>query len=388
MSVAPDGTGTPPAPVPAVAPSTQATPAPQSTETPAVDPAQGLDAGMAEARAAMGEGDAGTFLADFLASEGLAPAAPTPAALPPGQQPQVPLAPNGAVPVQQPGNAPTPGTAQPVDPALLQRLMQGPQAAPAPFAPVAPQWPQQPPAPVAYAPQPAPQGQQPPQDPNAIPVQFAEPFQIPDQMQQGLNHEDPRVRAQAIGAIMAAAGNTVFNRVVTFMRANDLPAVARATVGQVGHQQLQETVNRELYGNFPNLRFASPALIAQAGSVVIQDELARNPSATVTPQILQRIGALADAGMRQLAIGQAPTFAPVPAQAPQVNPGPAPAPVWNGQQWVMPPVAAPAYYAPQPQPPSIPWTTGASAQPFGVPGPTPVTPESEFAAFQAGQWGT
>lgn len=377
------------APDPTVQQQPQAQPGP-TADAPAMAPtSEGLApeaAGVTEARAAMSQNDPGTFLSEFLASEGLAPEA---APAQPGQQPQVQLAPNGApAPTPQaPGNAPAPGTTQPVDPALLARLMAGPTAAPAPFAPAPTAWPQQPPAPTAYQPQPAPQpqGQQPPApNPDDIPVQFAEPFVIPDQMQAGLNHEDPRIRAQAIGAIMAAAGNTVFNRVVTFMRTNDLPAVARATVGRVDHRQMAQTVDRELYGNFPRLRYAAPALIAQAANIVVQEELSRNPNAQVTPAILQRIGQLADAGMTQLAAGGVPNLTPQP--APTYNPGPAPAPVWNGQAWVMPPQAQPAYY-PQPQPAPSAWTTGSSAQPFGGPAPAAITPDSEIASFMNGQWG-
>lgn len=362
----------------------QAAPAPAPTPEPApvlAPSAEGLAPeapNVAEARAVMSETDAGTFLSDFLASEGLSPT-PAPAALQPGQQPQVQPAPTGAAPpAPQPGNA-APPTGNHVDPNLLARLMQGPQAAPAP-APV-PTWPAaQPPAPTAYtAPAPAPQ-----QDPNAIPVQFEAPFEIPQEMQNGLNHEDPRVRAQAVGAIMAAAGNTVFNRVVQFMRTHDLPRVAQATVGQVDRQQMAQTVDRELYGNFPRLRYAAPALIAQAATLVVQEELARNPNASVTPDILRRIGQLADAGMSQLAAGGVPVLtAPQPAP---YNPGPAPAPVWNGQAWVMPPQAAPVYYPPQSAPTPA-WTTGSSAQPFGGPAPAAITPETEFSNFLAGQWG-
>lgn len=379
-----DGTGAAPAAEPTAAPA----PIDPTAGQPPVDMgAPQDDNGLAEATAAMSDGDPGSFLSNFLEGAGLSvePGTPVISAAPQGQQPGVQPPTNGA-PQAPPVNG-QPQAGQPgIDPSLLQRLMAGPQAAPAP----APAWPTappaQPPAPTAYASQ-APG--QPPADPNAIPVAFDQPFQLPNEMIAALDHEDARVRAQAIGAMMAAAANTTFNKVVAYMRTTDLPRVASATVDHVQRQQFQTTVDRELFGNFPHLRYASPALVQQAAQIVVQDEIARNPAAAngpVTPEIYRKIGALASEGLKQMAGGQLPQMvpAPMPVQyAPQpypAQPGPGPAPVWNGQQWVMP-------FQPAPQPPSALWMSGSTGAPFGGPGPAPVTPESEFNSFMQGGWG-
>lgn len=347
----------------------------------------------------MADADPANFLSAFLAGEGLG----TPEALQAGTpgQPGAPSVGQPA-PVQPASGAPAPASGQPVgqpgvDPSLLQRLMQGPQVAPQP-----PAWMAQapaagmPPTPTAFQPQSQPQQQgQAPADPNAMPVLFPQPFELPPQLKAALDHDDPNVRATAIGAAMAAAANTTVQRYDAYIKQHVLPQVANASMGQFQQVQFRQTIDRELYGNFPHLRYASPALIQQATQVIVQDELARNPAAaqgSISPEVWRKIGTLASAGLQQMAGGQPPQFNVPPQQAPvqapvqqQWAPPPPPVPQWNGQAWFLPgQQQAPVY---QPQPPTAyaqpPFIAGQSAAPFGFPSQQVVTPESEMAAFMA-----
>ncbi len=388
-----DGTAQAPTPAPQIQAPTPdnpgLAPVPQSDQsamTPEAD-----DARRAEAVAEMNNDDAGSFLSTFLEDQGLrvqpdGQISSAPAAAPPGQQ----AAPASA-PVQPPGNgAPAPPNggppaAQPaatgVPPHLLAALYSPP--APAPQVPPQPQWPQQPQQ--MQAPQPAPQQQ--PQEPT-LPLPFTQAFQIPDNVAAAMEHDDPRVRREAIGAVIATAANEAFRHAVTYVQQNVAPQVAQATFGQVQAHQFSETVQRELYGKFPQLQYAAPALIQRAADVVVQDELSRNPRATLSPEIWARIGQLASAGVAQMAAGQVPQFqAQQPQQqqwAPpqqqwqpptQQQPPPPPQPVWNGQQWVIP----------TPMPPAgAPFVAGQNGMPFGAPPSFAPNPESEFQSLSGG----
>lgn len=384
-----DGTQQPPvgaAPQPAPSPAPGPTPdnpglAPQLPPEPDSDEAR-----RADAIAEMGNEDAGSFLRNFLEDQGL-PVEPTPppAAAPPvGQQP--PAAP---APVQPPGNAvppaPSGGPPQPlpaVDPALLQRLFtQPPPAAVPPVQPTAATpWPTAPTA--APQPQPQPQAQ-----PAELPLPFNAPFEIPANVAAALEADDPNVRRQAMGALISVGANEAYKATVAYVQQHVAPAIAQATFGQVQRENFRETVDRELYGNFPQLRYAAPALIHQATQVVVQDELSRNPNATVTPQIWAKIGQLASAGVAAMAQGQMPFAQPAPqpqqaapggwpAPAPQAPPSPYPGYAWNGTAYV--PVAQP--------PGAPPWVAGTPAGHFGAPPSFQPTPESEMASFMQGGW--
>lgn len=357
----------------------------------------------ASALAEMNDPSPDNFLANFLAGEGISPAAPVaptptgaqaPTSPPTGQQPQVQPPVNG----QPPTNGVPASGQQGVDPSLLQRLMQGPQAAAPPVMPGMP------PQPTAWQPpvqpQQAPQGQQPgqqPVDPNAAPVLFNEALQLPPELVAALNHDDPQVRATAIGAAMAAAANTTIARYHKYVNETVLPRYSQTQQQQFEQAQFRQTVERDLYGNYPHLRYASPDLISRAAQVVVQDELSRNPAAAngaIPPAVWHKIGQLASAGLQQMVGGQVPTFQqpqappqpqfqpqpPQQFQQPPMQPAyyPQPQMLWNGQQWV--PQGPQPMYAPQPtqQPPYV---AGQSAGPFGMPAPTGPTPESEFAAF-------
>lgn len=379
-----DDTGFQPAPAPA-APVPQA-PAPAPVEAPSSAPgAAGAseDGGLAEARAAMSDASPDSFLSNFLADAGLpvetgAPpvAAPAPAPAPVQQPPagnEAPASPNVG-PQQQAG----------VDPALLNRLLN--PTAPTPLAPQpAQQWPQAPqPAPVAPVQQ---QQQQAAPVADALPLPFTAPFAIPDNVAQALEADDPNVRRAAIGAIVSAAGNAAFEQAVKYVQTNIAPAVAQATFGEVQRTDYIKTRDRELFGPYPHLRMASPELLQQAAVVIAQDELSRNPNAVITADTWRKVGALADAGFRQMAQGIAPVLqvpqapaAPQVQYAPQPQPSPPPA-VWNGFQWVASPQAQAA-----PAPAPAPFIAGQTGMPMGMPGPNSPTPESEIAAFMAGGW--
>lgn len=326
--------------------------------------------------AAMGESDE-DFLASFLQEQGIVvePSAPAP------QQQQAPAPtnlppPNGVPPGNGAPPSPTPG----VDPTLLARMgMPSVPAAPAPSGwPAAPAWPAQP-APQMPAPaqqQPQPQQQQAPQG-EELPLPFKAPFPIPPEVAAALEHEDPRYRQAAIGSLISAAGNEAFKQAVAYVQQNVAPSVASQTFHQVQRHNFQETVNRELYGNFPSLRNVHPSVIVRAAEVVTQDELARNPGAQITPETWKRVGALATSYLAQIANGQPPVAAP---QVPTAPPGWA----WNGQGWV------PAMAQPQPSPGyAAPPTfiSGQNGMPMSVPAHGAPTPESEMAAYMRGDWG-
>lgn len=361
--------------------------------------------------AAMNDTSPDNFLANFLEGNGFAPeavtGAPAPTAAPgtpPVQAPQgqqTPVQPQGNGVQPPPTGAPQPGQPQPLDPSLLQRLMQPPQVVQQP-----PPWatqpaPGMPPTPTAYPqqsqPQPAPQQGQPQVDPNAPPVLFNEPFELPPQIKAGLDHDDPNVRGSAIGAAMAMAANTTVARYDKYVKEHVLPQFARASSDQFQQVQFRQTVDRELYGAFPHLRYASPELVNRAAQVVVQDEMSRNPMAAngpITGDVWRRIGQLASAGLQQLTAGQIPTFQPAPQPQPQpvqyqpqfqpqVQYAPVyqPPPIWDGHQWVA--QGPQAYVQSQPQTAPIPYVAGQSAAPFGMPNPMSPTPESEVALFMA-----
>jgi hypothetical protein len=365
---APPQADAPAAPVAAPTPD-----APQQTQQTQQQPPPVDDGGLSEARSAMEDGDAGSFLANFLAHQGTSITPdPAPSGAPPAPAP-------APAPVPPVGNGnPPPNTGLPpqppqVDPAQLARLMA--PAAPQPPAPVAlPAWMQPAPAPQQPA-MPPQQTQQPQQQQQTeqLPRPYTAPFPIPEQIAAALDHEDPRQRIAAIGAIVAASGNDVFEKVVQYVQEAIAPKVAQATFGQVQRQSFQQTMDRELYGNFPHLRYASPALIQQAAQVVVADETSRNPNAVVTEETWRKIGSLASAGLQQLSSGQVPQFTP-PAQPPQ------PQPVWNGQQWVY-------ATAPPPAPPPAPFIAGQTGMPMSNPTSFAPTPDSEVASFLRGEWG-
>lgn len=376
---------------------------------PAAEPP--ADTTLADATLAMGSANADDFLNDFLAGNGidLADGAPVPPVVPPvGGQPAA--APGNAPPGAPTGTSPPPVGQQPppVDPNQLQRLF-NPQLPPPgqPPAPVVAPWTQQqqpPPAPVAQAPQGQPA-------PDAPYVPFDQAVQLPPQLAAGLDHEDPNVRHAAMGAIIASAGNMIVQRTLERITQHVLPQFQRDTMGAVQQQTFQERVAGDLYGKHPHLRMASPALLQQAATVVIQDEMRANPNAAYTPEIMDKIGRLATAGMQQMAAGYSPqlTAPPAPQQPPPVyyppqggqppyQPAPAAPPqgyppvtpqgyVWNGIAYVP---AAPGQYMPPQQPYAPapqPYMAGPSAGQMGFQGAPVPTPDSEFASFMNGDWG-
>lgn len=390
-----------PVPAPAPAPAPAAAPAPPADGT----LANGQIDVFAETREAMNDGNSENFLADFLADAGLpidsappigAPTAPTPPAPPaPPVGNAVPPAPNTG---QQPTAPTVPVPGMPVDPALVQRLFQ-PTAPQYPGQPPVAPWPQQPQqptmAPQGQQQQPQPNTQQ-PNAPEAIPMPFEQPFQIPEEVAQAMDHEDPRARRAAIGAIIAAAGNQTFKKVVEYVQQNIAPSVANATFAQVQRRDFEQTVERELFGPAPQLRYASPMLIQQAANVIVQDELSRNPAAAQqppTPQMWERIRSLALQGLANIQAGQPQPMPQMQQQMPQGYPPP-PMPV---------PPAAPTGYVfspqhggyipvqPAPMPvypqPHVPFVAGQHGAPMGVPQFQQPTPESEVQSFLNGGWG-
>lgn len=362
---------------------------PAGDQQPPAEPYEGFNEAVAE----FGNTSADTFLNEFLGSQGV----DLQNLAPDGQQQGVPTT-QGQPPVQPPGNgvptppngtsapAPQPGQAPQIDPQLLARLMAGPTAAPPPQM-----WPQAPQAqapqwnrPVAPTSQPQPQPGQQQQDPNAPLTLFNEPFQLPQQLAEGLNHDDPNVRNAALGALVAAAGNTIVQRYHKYMMDNVMPQVSNQTIGQVQRMSFEGQVHRDLFSPFPHLRYASPALIQNAANIVVQDELARNPAAAngpIPPHVWQKIGQLASEGLRQMAGGQLPQMQ-LPPQAPQP---PVAYGGWDAQGRPVQP-QQPAYYPP-PQQQAAPWMSGMNGQPFGMPPSMAPTPESEYAAFMQGAWG-
>lgn len=401
--------GTPTAPMQPAATAPVAPQAAAPTTPPAETPAQGADTqpaaepyeGYNEAMSEFNNSSPDTFINTFLEQQGvpLTPLAPQAD----GQQEQS-VPPTGQPPVQPTGNVgqPTPNVTSapgqppqpaPVDAALVARLMAGQVAQPSPQgwpgapAPALPWAQPAPQAPAPQAPPQAPQGQQGPVDINTPPQLFTEPVALPDQLAQGLNHDDPNIRSQALGAMIAAAGNTIIQRYHKYMVENVMPLVSQQTVGEVQRRSFQEQVHRDLFGPFPHLRYASPALIQQAVNVVVQDEIARNPAAAHAPipsHVWQRVGQLASEGLRQMASGYVPQMAPAPAfaqQPPQPQP---PGYGWDAQGR---PLAPQQGYYPPPQQQAAPWMSGQQGQPFGMPATMAATPESEIASFMQGGWG-
>jgi len=373
--------------------------APVNAPTPTDAPVPGgEDNGMAEAMAEFNNTDAESFLHDFLNGQGIqltdtGATAPTAPVQPqqgmasqgqPSVQPQAP----GNVPQGAPNGQPPQAPTQPaqVNPAHVQALLAG-QVPPA--QPTA--WPQAPQGmPTGQQqPQQQPQQQQAPVDPMAPPTLFDAPFQLPTELVQALNHEDPNVRATAVGAAMAAAANATVQRYHKHMMENVMPQVAQATVGQVQQLSFKETVDRELYGRNPALRYASPQLIDNAARIVVQEELARNPASAngpITPEVWAKIAALATAGLQQMAAGQPPQFQPAPMPPQYVPPQPQYAPAYQPQQYMQPAQPQMGYYPQQQPQQGGPWMTGQNGQPFGVPPMPGATPESEIASFMNGGW--
>lgn len=378
----------PPAPAPTAAPAPPA-PAPEGAAPPAPSP-MGQPPTEDIGRTIMMDDSPASFLEGFLADNGLpitpepppaAPGAP-PVAGPPGAPPVAP--PNG----QPPGNGAPPAAAPPptgVDPAMLQRLLSpGPMPVALPPQTAWPTIPQQPAMP------PAPQAPQPPQgDPNAITPLMDAPFPIPPNIAAAMNADDPNVRLQAIGSVIAAAVNHAHEATIRHVRENVAPLVAQATYQRVEQSNFARERDTQLFGAFPRLRYAAPQLISNAAAIVVQDELARNPGATLTPEVWRKIGALADAGMTNLAAGAQAPFAPPgapPAGFPPQPPPAPPQPVWNGYQWVYAPAGGPAPFPAQ-GPAPAPFIAGQSGMPFGAPPSSAPTPASELEAFMRGDWG-
>lgn len=362
------------------------------------------DANIAEARGVLNDADSGHFLAEFLQQEGLpldtgASFAPTPPQQPqaptgqpqpqPPQQFQQPPVGNGTqVPPNtgmQPPAAPQPGQPDP----LLARVFQPPQVPQVPFAgPFGAPVPQ---APTQQAPQ-TPQASQPGQ-PEAIPVPYSAAFDIPDQIAQAMDHEDPRVRKQAVGALLAGAANHTAEFVIKHIQQQIAPAVANATFAQVQQRDFAQSVERDLYGQYPQLRAVSPELLSRAAQAVAQDELSRNPGAQVTRETWTRIGQLALQAHAQMMQGQ-PAFAPPPPQQAwqppqQQQPAAPPGWMWSPQHngWVpTAPAPMPVYPQTQQGPPAF--VAGQHGAPMGMP---PAygqpTPESEVQSFMSGGWG-
>jgi hypothetical protein len=373
---------------PATNPSAPVNAPPGNTGQPVPENQEQVDR-LAEAQALMAGGDANDFLTNFLQGEGMVDERGVqPPNSPAGQQ-QVPAgspgnvpqgAPNGTSPALPPQQGqqqapPQQGQVPGVRPDLLQRMMQ-PQ----------PSWPMAPAPTQAAPPQAAPQQQQPAQ-PGQPWTPFTEAFQLPPQLAEALNHDDPNIRASAVGSAMAAAGNRIAQTVLEHVQAQVLPQYQQQTVNQVQQAQFVERVQSDLYGKHPNLRYASPQLLAQAAQVVVQDEAMRNPNATYSAEIMDRIGQLATAAMQQLAMGQTPTFQPPqqpgyypqqqPAYYPQQAPQQAPPYAWAypqayPQQQQQMPQGQPPYVAPM------------AGQQFGVPQNPAPTPESEFQSLANG----
>ncbi|WCD44087.1 hypothetical protein Kuura_009 [Caulobacter phage Kuura] len=366
----------------------------------ALDPAA---TGLAEMHAEFSNTSASDFLTNFLADEGLAvdtppaPVVPTAPTTPPAPSGNATAAPAPAAPNGQP-----PASAPAVDPNQLNRLLGHAPGTPAPGTP---------PTPAPVPPQPAPAPTPTPQPAADAPWQpFDGAIDLPPAIKAALDHDDPAVRHTAIGSVMAGVGNMIASRLIERFKTVEFPQLAQATVGHVQSAAQTQNVQQELYGNFPQLRHANPALIAQAAQIVTQDELARNPGAVVTPEIVRKIGALAAQALAQAASGHQPAFAPQPPQAyappPQQYappPGYAPPPPGYAQPQ---PVSEPTQgtdgnwyvrmsnntWAPTappgpPQPVAPPYIAGQGAGGFGVPPVAVPTPDSEFASFMNNGFG-
>ena len=397
-----DGTmATQPTPAPQAQQQPQAGPAPEAQAAPGPDTSAAPEPGSREDFLAAMDGDAGSFLEQFIADAGLTlPNEQPPQAAPPQQQPQQQApAPVVATPNGQPAPAPAPGNVAPtqpqasqVDPALVQRLFTPPQPAPAPLPhamPAQPAWPAQPQMPQPQMQQPvAQQPQQ--QQPDVLPTPFDKPFVIPQEIAAAMEHDDPRVRMAAIGSIVSVVGNETFKHAVEYVKHQLAPQIAQATMGQFEQRTFAQTVQQELFGAYPQLRYAAPTLLAQAAQIVVQDEVARNPAAANAPptrEMWQKIGQLATAGLAQMGGGQMPQFAPpampqapAPAAAP---PGYVYSPAHGG--WV-PTGPAPMPVAPAAAP-AAPFIAGQHGMPMGAPQGFAPTPESEFQSFMRGEWG-
>lgn len=358
--------------------------------------------------AEMGNDSPADFLTSFLEGEGLIPETPNTNAQPDGVPPVQSAPGNGQGQVgQPPANgqppvAPPNGQQQGVDPNQLSRLMGG-----APVSPVSqvpgPQG--QNPAPQ-MAPQPAPQAQPGQQGSEPEWTPFTAAFQIPDQIAQAMEHEDPRVRMNAIGSVIAAAGNKTALDMMGRLRSHVIPEITQQVRQQVRLESLQERMMGDILKGRPQLRLVAPHVLQNAVQIVIQDEARANPNFVYNEEIGNKIGVLAMEAARQLAGGVAPAPVPqfqqppVPVQQ-QVYPVTQPTQGNDGNwyvklntgQWqmVQPPPQMmqqpPAYQPPVPQQQSQPWMAGQNAGGFGPPASPAPTPDSEFASFMNGGWG-
>lgn len=369
----------------------------------------------AQVRAEMGNSDPGAFLEGFLNGEGLLPPedAQPPVGVPPVQPPA-----NGQVPVQGSPQATPPlappanGQAAPVDPNQLALMLgQAPAGQVPGYVPQPPVPPQPAPVPPQAAPQPSPQA------PASAPPAwqpFDRGFEIPASIATAMEHDDPKVRMEAIGATMAATGNATAQRVIDYVRSTIIPEVMASTVSHVNETTFQERLMGDIFEGRPQLRYVAPHLITQAINIVSQAERARGVQG-YSKEIGHKIGILAATAAQQLAAGQVPQFPPQGAPPQQFQPQPTgfapplqqqqqygqPAPQpqpylveqpqqgqdgrWYGKlntgQWVE---TAPPQQQQQQAAPPQPWMSGQAAGGFGMPQAPAITPDSEFQSFMSG----
>lgn len=345
-----------------------------------------------EARTEMENSSPADFLTGFLQAEGLIEeeAPPAPTGTPVQQSPANGQGEPQQVPAGTQGTSPPANGEPQVDPLLAQMFAQpnggqppGTQPAPAQPAPVQQQ--------QAPAPQPSPQA------PASTPQEW-QPFnaavQIPAELAAAMDHDDPNVRSQAVGSLMAGMGNSVARAVISHIKEVLLPEFSRNTVTEFQTTSFRNQMAQDILEGRPQLQWASPALIQQATQLVLQDEQARFPGKGYTKEVGQRIGQLAMHAMAQLANGgqpfvpqqqQAPA-APVPQQQPPQFAGPPQqgadgnwyAKLTNGQWVAVQPPQQP--FAPPPGP-SVPWMSGQASQPFGIPQAPAVTPDNFVAGW-------
>jgi len=355
--------------------------------------------------AEMGNDSPADFLTSFLEGEGLIPEAQaqTPNAQPDGVPPVQSAPGNGQGQVGQPSAngqlpaAPPNGQTQGVDPNQLSRLMGGAPVSPVPPVP-GPQGPNQAPQ---MAPQPASQTQSGQQGDEPEWTPFTAAFQIPDQIAQAMEHEDPRVRMNAIGSVIAAAGNKTALDMMGRLRSHIIPEITQQVRQQVRMESLQERMVGDILKGRPQLRLVAPHVLQNAAQIVIQDEARANPNFVYNEEIGNKIGILAMEAARQLAGGVAPAPVPqfqqppAPVQQQQIYPVTQPTQGndgnWyvrlnTGQRQMVQPPPQMMQQQPQQQQPQ-PWMAGQNAGGFGPPAAPAATPDSEFASFMNGGWG-
>lgn len=205
----------------------------------------------------------------------------------------------------QPGQQPVPGTPTPEEKMramelelaeMRGRLAGGPQAQ-----------------------QQNPGGQQQPQGPLDVLPSYA--YNIPDQLQVGLNSEDPAVQKQALGALLQGVSQTVHRNLAQAVQQFIPHFIGQVVPQLVQGQLLSHQIQTDFYGTYSELdNPAIKPMIAQ----VAHDIFTRTGAQAWTPQLKQQIAqAVYQTLGRQMPMpGQQPgqQFMPQPQILPQTPP--------------------------------------------------------------------